>query len=150
MARRKRAAAQAASAAAAAKNSPFVQRFVEDDELRDNFRVAFDAARDAYERLADGKSPRDLVDDKKFQQDIKQAAGALRDAGSALKEGPKSKQKSSGVGRKLVVLLVAAGLALALSEGLRAKVLDALFGSEEEFEYTSTTTPSPAPEPAAA
>ena len=30
---------------------------------------------------------------------------------------------------------------LALSEGLRKKVLDAMFGSEEEFEYTATTTP---------
>ena len=35
------------------------------------------------------------------------------------------------------------GLALALSESLRSKVLDALFGSEEEFEYSSTTTPEP-------
>ena len=33
-----------------------------------------------------------------------------------------------------------AGLALGLSEGLRNKVLDALFGAEEEFEYTSSTT----------
>src|SRR3712207_8610769 len=37
---------------------------------------------------------------------------------------------------------VGAGAALALSEGLRKKVLDALFGAEEEFEYTSTTTSS--------
>jgi len=43
-------------------------------------------------------------------------------------------------------VLVGAGLALALSEGLRKKVLDALFGAEEEFEYTSTTTPAPATE----
>ena len=36
-------------------------------------------------------------------------------------------------------------MALALSEGLRKKVLDALFGAEEEFEYTSTTSsPTPA------
>ena len=34
-----------------------------------------------------------------------------------------------------------AGLALAMSEGLRKKVLDALFGAEEEFEYTASTTP---------
>ena len=44
----------------------------------------------------------------------------------------------------LVVALVGAGLALALSEGLRKKALDALFGAEEEFEYTATTTPEPA------
>jgi hypothetical protein len=46
-----------------------------------------------------------------------------------------------------LVLVVGAGLALALSEGLRKKVLDAMFGAEEEFEYTSTTTPSPASQP---
>jgi hypothetical protein len=34
-------------------------------------------------------------------------------------------------------------LALAFSEGLRKKALDALFGAEEEFEYTSTTSPAP-------
>jgi hypothetical protein len=41
-----------------------------------------------------------------------------------------------------VLAVVGAVAALALSEGLRKKVLDALFGAEEEFEYTSTTTPS--------
>ena len=47
--------------------------------------------------------------------------------------------------------IVAAGAALALSEGLRKKVLDALFGAEEEFEYSSTTTSSSsAPQPAGA
>ena len=35
---------------------------------------------------------------------------------------------------------------MALSEDLRAKVLDLLFGAEEEFDYSSTTTPAePAP-----
>jgi hypothetical protein len=42
----------------------------------------------------------------------------------------------------VIVALVGAGAAIALNEGLRKKVLDALFGAEEEFEYTSTTTPS--------
>ena len=40
--------------------------------------------------------------------------------------------------------MVSAGVALAVSEGLRKKVLDALFGAEEEFEYTSSTTPNAA------
>jgi hypothetical protein len=40
-----------------------------------------------------------------------------------------------------MLLLIGAGLAIALNEGLRSKVLDMLFGSEEEFEYTSTTSP---------
>ena len=53
-----------------------------------------------------------------------------------------SKKKKGGLGRKLLILAVGAGVALALSEGLRKKVLDTLFGAEEEFEYTSSTTSS--------
>jgi hypothetical protein len=140
--------ARKAAGAAAATTSPWVQRIVQDDELRDNFRVAFEAAKDAYERLSDGKSPRELVDDKKLQKDLKQAAGALKEAGSALKEGPQKRRKRHP-GRMLVLLVVGGVLALALSEDLRSKVLDLLFGKEEEFEYSSTT-PSAAPEGAAA
>ena len=44
-------------------------------------------------------------------------------------------------GAGLMLLLVGAGLAIALNEGLRSKVLDMLFGKEEEFEYSSTTSP---------
>ena len=131
--------ARKAANAAAATTSPWVQRLAEDEELRDNFRVAFEAAKDAYERISDGKSPRELVDDKKLQKDLKQAAGALKEAGASLKEGPKKRpKKKGGFGRKLFMLAIAAGLALALSEDLRNKVLDLLFGKEEEFDYGST------------
>jgi hypothetical protein len=64
---------------------------------------------------------------------LKDAADSLRDA----KAGRKKKKR----GRGLLLLFVGAGLAIALNEGLRSKVLDMLFGSEEEFEYTSTTSP---------
>jgi uncharacterized membrane protein YccC len=141
MARTSTKKAKKAAGVAAATTSPWVQRLVQDEELRDNFRVAFEAARDAYERLSDGKTPRELVEDKKIQADIKQAADALKDAGNALKEGPKPKRRRKRRGRGLVFLVVAFGLALALSEDLRAKLLDALFGKEEEFEYGSTTSP---------
>jgi hypothetical protein len=35
------------------------------------------------------------------------------------------------------VALIGVGVAVATNEGLRGKVLDALFGSEEEFQYTA-------------
>ena len=149
MAKKKKAAA-AAGAVAAARQNPYVQRVIEDDDLRDNVRVAFEAARDAYARLSDGKAPSKVVmDDKKFHKDLQTAADALKDAGSALREGPKRRRRG-GMGRKLMLLLVAGGLALALSSDLRSKVLDALFGAEEEFDYTSTTSPSSTPTPAGA
>lgn len=43
---------------------------------------------------------------------------------------------SGGVGRFLLLAIIAAVLAVTFSEGLREKVLDALFGAEEEFDYT--------------
>jgi len=138
-------AAAARSAATGAWSNPYVRRVVEDPELRENVRVAFESARSAYSRLANGKAAtKVLLDDKKFQKELRDVADALRDAGSALREGPKKKKRRGGFGRLLLVGIVGAGLALALSSDLRNKVLDLLFGAEEEFDYTSTTEP-PAP-----
>jgi hypothetical protein len=149
MAARRR-AAKAGKAAMAARENPYLQRLAQDADLRENIRSAFEQTRKAYSRLANGKAPaKALMEDRKLQKELREAAVSLRDVGSALKEGPKRRRKRRP-GRALVVLLVGGGLALALSEGLRKKVLDALFGAEEEFDYTSTTTPSPEPETAAA
>ena len=134
-----KAGAGAIGAAQAARNNPYVQRVVEDEELRDNLRTAFDSAKKAYERMSNGKGPaKAILDDKKTQKELKEAASSLKEAADSLR-GAK-KKKRGGLGRKLLIVAVGAGVALALSEGLRKKVLDALFGAEEEFEYTSTTT----------
>ncbi|MDP1847675.1 MAG: hypothetical protein Q8K79_07780 [Solirubrobacteraceae bacterium] len=140
-------AAKAAAAAQAAKENPYLQRVIQDDELRDNMVVAFEAARNAYSRLNHGKSPtKNLIEDKKLHANLKKSADALRDASSALREAPKhqapKKKRKGGLGRLLLLALLGAVIAIVLSEGLRNKVLDALFGAEEEFDYTSNTTPA--------
>ncbi len=138
----KKKAAKAQQAVMKARYNPYVQQVIDDDDLRDNLVQAYEAARGAYERLSNGKSPtKQIFDDKKLQKDIKEASESIRDAAVALRKAPQ-KQRSGGFGRLLLVAIIGAGLALALSEGLRKKVLDTLFGAEEEFEYTSTTTPS--------
>jgi adenylosuccinate synthase len=145
MAAKKRAAKAGAGAVAAgkaARSNPYVQRIVEDDELRENLRTAFESARKAYTRMANGRRPaKALMDDKKLHKELRESAESLREAADALR-GTKRRRKRRR-GRGLLLLFVGAGLALALSEGLRKKVLDALFGAEEEFEYTTTTTPEP-------
>jgi hypothetical protein len=142
----KQRAAKAGSAARAAGSNPYVQRIVQDAELRQNVRDAFEATKSAYGRLANGKGPsKALLEDKKLQKDLREAATSLRDVGTALKEGPRRRKKRR-LGRMILLAIVGGGLALALSEGLRSKVLDALFGAEEEFDYTSTSTPSPTPD----
>ena len=78
------------------------------------------------------------------------AADSFKEASIALRDGPKRK-RSGGFGKLILLALVGGGLAIALSEDVRNKVLDLLFGKEEEFDYTSTTSPpaTPAPTPTA-
>ena len=143
----KKKAVKAGAAAAAVKRSPYVQRIAEDEELRQNLWSAYESARDAVGRLQNGKQPhKQIFDDKKLQKDLKSAAESFKEASVALREAPKKKKKRrGGLGKLLLLGVVGAGLALALSEDLRKKALDALFGAEEEFEYTSTTAPATPP-----
>jgi len=138
----KKKAAKAGAAAAAVRNSPYVQRIAEDEELRQNLWSAYESARDAVGRLQNGKHPtKQIFDDKKLQKDIRAAAESFKEASVALRGG-RRRRKGGGLGKLLLLGIVGGGLALAVSEGLRKKVLDALFGAEEEFEYTSTTAPA--------
>ncbi len=140
-------AAKASAGAAVAGATPYVQRLMQDAELRDNLRTAYDSGRSAYGRLNNGKAPtKVLLDDKKLHKDLQAAADSLRTASEALREGPKKKKRKGGIGRLLLLAIVGGGVALGASSDLRNKVLDLLFGAEEEFDYTSTTAPAtPAP-----
>jgi hypothetical protein len=139
--RARESARKAGEAASSLRSNPYVQRLIEDEELRANIRDAFEAARDAYSRIANGKGPaKALMDDKKVQKDLRKAAESMRQASEQLRG---KKRRRSRLGRLLLIALIGAGLALLLSEELRKAVLDRLFGAEEEFEYTSTTSPAP-------
>ncbi|MDE3069430.1 MAG: hypothetical protein KGJ43_01750 [Acidobacteriota bacterium] len=137
--------------AIAARGNPYVQRLIEDRELRQTLRGAYGAARSAYGRLNNGKAPRKaLLDDRKLQRDLADAMGALREASSALIEAPSRSvsrpRRKSRARRSLTLLIAGSVLALVASKDLRSKVLDLLFGAEEEFSYSSTTAPAePAP-----
>ncbi|MDQ6810432.1 MAG: hypothetical protein M3Z95_00855, partial [Actinomycetota bacterium] len=131
---------KAGEAARAAQRNKYLQRLVEDEELRGTLLTAYGAARSAYGRMTNGKPPAQaLFEDRKLQRELQEAASALRSASSALREPPKRRRRSGGIGRSLLLLAVAGVAAMALSEGLRSKVLDLLFGAEEEFDYSSTT-----------
>jgi hypothetical protein len=127
----------------AVRNSDYIKRLIEDEQLRANLLSAYGSARSAYGRVSNGKpAGKALLEDRKLQKELAEAATALRDASFAIREpAPKPKRKG-GLGRAVLLLVVGTGLALALSEDLRSKVLDLLFGAEEEFDYSSTTMPA--------
>ncbi|HEX4438373.1 MAG TPA: hypothetical protein VH061_16430 [Solirubrobacteraceae bacterium] len=141
---------KASDAAKAAQSNPYVQRLIEDEALRTNLLSAYEAARSAYGRLNNGKpASKVLMEDRKLQAELRSALDSLRDAGGSLREAPATPARKRGKGRALIVLGLGAVLAVAFSEGLRTKVLDMLFGAEEQFDYSSTTAPA-TPEPAVA
>lgn len=142
MASKKKIAGKAGAKAAkqrAESARPYVQRLIEDEDLRDNLREAYESGRHAYERASGAKRPSDVLEDKKLQKDLRNASESLRAASDALRE-PAKKKRGPSLGKLLLVAIIGALIALALSEDLRKKVLDQLFGAEEEFEYTSATT----------
>ena len=146
----KKKAAKAGAAAVAVKNSPYVQRVDRGRGAarRTSCRPTSPRATPPPPRATASRRRRQIFDDKKLQKDLKNAAESFRDASVALREAPKQR-KGLSFGRLLLLAVVSAGVALAVSEGLRKKVLDALFGAEEEFEYTSTTSsPTSASQPA--
>lgn len=120
-----------------ARENPFVNRLIEDAELRENVLDALQSARQAYGRIADSsKSPVEAVShDKKVQRDLRRAADSLREASEQLR---KPKRKKKRLGKLIVLVLAAVGITLAVSEDARKAVLDTLFGPEEEFEYTGS------------
>jgi len=131
-------ARKAGKAAAGARTNPYVQRFIEDPELRDNVRAAVDHARHAYKRMSNGKGPaKALMEDRKLHKELRKTADSLQEAGDQLR-GKRKKHR----GRKLLMLAVLGAAAfLVVNEGARKALLDRIFGAEEEFEYTSTTSP---------
>lgn len=139
--RRKRSRAvpfNAADIANIAKSNPYAQRLIDDPKLRKNVRTAISSSKRAYGRVSNGKVPaRALLEDRKLHAEVGRALGAARDATITLSQSQRRRtRRGLTFGRKVMIAGIGGGLALAGSEKLRSKVLDLLFGAEEEFEYT--------------
>ena len=132
---------RAADLYSAARENPYVHRLIEDEELRDSLKTAFERARGAYTRATgNGKGPVKAVSsDKKVQKDLRKAAESLQEASEQLRAS-KRKRRKGRLGKLIMLAVVGGIVALVVSEDARKAVLDALFGAEEEFEYTSSTS----------
>jgi hypothetical protein len=121
-----------------AKSNPYVQRLMSDAKLRKNVRTAVASSKNAYGRVANGSiNPQKLLEDKKLHAEMGRALGASRDAAITLTHTSRRRARSGRkASRRVLIVVVGSGVALAGSEKLRSKVLDLLFGAEEEFQYT--------------
>ena len=131
---------KARKAASSVGSNEYVRRLIEDEDLRESIRDAYDAGRSAYGRLQKQRKPAQaLMDDRKVHRELRDAAENLRVASDRLRG---RSEKSHGFLKFLVVAVAGAAIALVVSEDLRQSLLDRLFGAEEEFEYTSATAPA--------
>ncbi|MBV9166707.1 MAG: hypothetical protein JO342_11200 [Solirubrobacterales bacterium] len=127
-----------------ARSNPYIHRLIEDAKLRRDLGTAADSLMKVYNRVSNGNvSTRSLLEDKKTQAELRRMLESARDATLALTEPPK-KRRRLRLGRLLVLAGIGSGAALAASEKLRSKVLDLLFGAEEEFQYTPPPSTAPA------
>ena len=78
---------KARQAAQSAGSNPYVRRLIEDAELRDSVKEAFDAARHAYGRMSNGKGPgrRRSPRTRRCSVTCASAAETLRDASDRLR-----------------------------------------------------------------
>src|SRR6202049_3326101 len=98
---------RAGEVARATQHNRYLQHLIEDEHLRGSLLAAYGAARSAFGRMSNGKpATQALFEDRKLQRELKEAANALRFASSALREPPKRRRRSGGLGRSLLVLLI--------------------------------------------
>lgn len=134
----------AADVAELARSNPYIEQLIEDPNLRKNVSAAINSGKSAYGRLSNGNvNPQALLEDRKLHAELGRALGAARDATIVLVNAPNRRRRSGlTFGRVLILGAIGTGVALGVSESLRSKVLDVLFGAEEEFEYTPPAPPS--------
>lgn len=141
-------------AAENARSNPYIQKLIEDDQLRDSAISALKSAHKAFDRASSKGWDKELAKDKKLRREVEDALSGIREARAGLAETSKraksktkakakAKPRKSHKLRKLIFVgLIGAVIAIAVNEDVRKQVLDALFGAEEEFEYSSTTSGS--------
>jgi hypothetical protein len=148
-------AANASESAQQLKENEYLRRIAEDPKVRENARVAYESARDAFDRISAADNPAAaILDDDKVRRSIKKASDAALEARDRVIAPP----RKSHLARNILILTAGAALAVVVSVGLRDKILDLVFGAEEEFDYVPTTAPptsaatvtTPAPEAEAA
>ena len=120
---------------------PYVDRAMHDEDLRDNLKEAFNAARDVYAELLGGRNltatATRVATDKDVQDNLKKTIEELRSAADRLQG-----KKDHGT-RNSVLLLggIAAGILLNPMTGpaTRAWIMEKITGeSADDFGYSSS------------
>ena len=126
---------------------PYVQRAIQDEELRDNLRSAFATARDVYDELVGGRGVTavagKVASDKDIQDQLRSAIEDLRNAADRIQ----GKEEHKGRNTSLLLAGIALGILFNPMFGPQARkwASDKVFGSSDDFTYQGGGNGAPAP-----
>jgi hypothetical protein len=121
---------------------PYVQRAIQDEELRQSLRSAFATARDVYDELVGNRGVTGIASkvatDQDIQDQLRSAIEDLRSAANRIQGADSHKGRNSG----LLFVGIALGILFNPITGpeTRRWLKDTIFGADEEFGYGSGTS----------
>jgi gas vesicle protein len=125
---------------AATNVRPYVERALKDEELRDNVRQAFQAAKEVYGELSSkgqvSKAAAYAVTDREVQENLRTAVDELRHAAARIQGHEEEPHR--GRNTALLVTGIAIGILFNPATGpqARAWLRETVLGESEEIEYT--------------
>ena len=127
---------------AAGNVKPYVERAIRDEDLRDNVKAAFQAAREVYDELIGNRGVTTIAarvaTDKEIQERLRDAIDELREASERVQG-----KKDHG-GRNATLLL--AGITLGIlfnpvtGPATRKWLSDMMFGGDDDFTYSGSSS----------
>jgi hypothetical protein len=129
---------------------PYLQRAIEDEDLRDNVRNAFGSAREIYSELIGGRGAipvaTRVATDKDIQERLKEAIDELREAAVRVQ----GKKKDHGSRNSMLLLTgIALGILFNPVSGPQTRkwLSNRLFGPSDDFTYQGGGNSSPSSSP---
>jgi hypothetical protein len=116
---------------------PYVARALHDEDLRDNVKAAFDAAREVYDELIGGRGVTTVATrvatDKDIQHKLRDAVDELREAADRVQ----GKKEHSGRNATLLIAGIALGILFNPLTGpaTRKWLADTVLGGDDDFTY---------------
>jgi hypothetical protein len=123
---------------------PYVDRALHDEELRENLKEAFSAAREVYNELVGNRGAvgvaQRVATDKDIQENLRKAVDELRIAADRVQ----GKEDHSARNRMLLLAGITAGILFNPMTGPQTRkwLMDKVTGADDSYDYSPPSAPA--------